>query len=123
MYVSNACCVHSWRMWAIWGRCTTQDARKDVWPYLLGVFPPECTSAERVSLAIAMEHEYTAAKMGWMSKPLSESTGTLDMLKDMVKDVVRTDRDHPLFAGAGNPNLLKMMNILMTYCVVNNKHE
>lgn len=35
------------------------------------------------------------------------------------KDVNRTDRTHPFFAGDNNPNLLMLQDILMTYVMYN----
>lgn len=35
------------------------------------------------------------------------------------KDVVRTDRCNPFFAGDNNPNLVIMKNILLNYAVYN----
>lgn len=35
------------------------------------------------------------------------------------KDVVRTDRGNPFFAGENNPNITLMKNILLNYAIYN----
>ncbi len=39
------------------------------------------------------------------------------VVRDILKDVVRTDRDLPFFAGDNNVHLTMMLDILATYAV------
>jgi hypothetical protein len=55
--------------------------------------------------------------------PTADSGAVRAQLKNVAKDVIRTDRDHALFCGEANPTLMVMMDIIMTWCHVHNKTD
>uniref|UniRef100_A0A915D3E3 Rab-GAP TBC domain-containing protein n=1 Tax=Ditylenchus dipsaci TaxID=166011 RepID=A0A915D3E3_9BILA len=76
--------------------------RKEIWPFLLRVYPWTSTFEQREAIRNDLFLSYQNIK------PI-EST--------IVKDVVRTDRRNPFFAGDNNPNLETMKSILLNYAV------
>ena len=91
------------------------EIRTMIWPYLLGVYSPDLTFAGKQQRQRELVAEYDAVKLEWQCVPTAASEAIRFQLKNISKDVVRTDRDHPLFSGEGNPILKVMMDIIMTY--------
>lgn len=77
---------------------------------------PAASWEERDANFAAKTDEYHRLRDKWELQPSEISADLRSMLKDLFKDVVRTDRDSAYFAGNHNENLIKLGNILMTYC-------
>lgn len=94
--------------------------RKEVWPFLLHCYPYQSTFEERMRIAEIRRQEYEEV----MRRRLDLTGNQLSNFKRKIqsvieKDVVRTDRGNPFFAGDDNPNLEIMKNILLNYAVYN----
>lgn len=55
--------------------------------------------------------------MDTLTKSVRDSVDAVKILKDIYKDVVRTDREFEFYAGDGNPNLLAVTEILLVFCL------
>nr|CAD7403985.1 unnamed protein product [Timema cristinae] len=96
--------------------------RYEVWKFLLGFFPWESTNTERQQLRKKKVEEYFQMKLQWRSMTLAQENRFSDYRerKSLIeKDVNRTDRTIPFFAGDNNPNLQLLSDILMTYVMYN----
>ncbi|XP_056629757.1 TBC1 domain family member 16 [Diorhabda sublineata] len=97
-----------------------RSIRKEVWPFLLHVFPYLSTFEERIQIAEIRRHEYEEINR----RRLELSENKLHQFRRKIQsvveeDVVRTDRGNPFFAGDNNPNLQIMKNILLNYAIYN----
>lgn len=94
--------------------------RTVVWPFLLHCFPYTSTYDEREQAQAMRRQEYL--NIMEMRKSLSGEDYD-DFFRNVQcvveKDVVRTDRANPYFAGSDNPNIEIMKNILLNYAVYN----
>lgn len=98
------------------------DIRNEVWKYLLGYYPHNSTYAEREILIQEKKKEYEALKVQWKSiSPKQESRFFLyrDRKSRIEKDVIRTDRTHPMYADENSEWLVKLNDILLTYTFYN----
>ncbi|XP_063241502.1 TBC1 domain family member 15 [Bacillus rossius redtenbacheri] len=96
--------------------------RYEVWKFLLGYFPWGSTHAERQQLRKRRVEEYFQMKLQWRSMTPAQEQRFSDYRerKSLIeKDVYRTDRTIPFFAGDNNPNLQLLSDILMTYVMYN----
>ncbi|XP_031770753.1 TBC1 domain family member 15 isoform X3 [Galleria mellonella] len=96
--------------------------RKQVWKYLLDYYPWHMTHAELKALQKKRTDEYYCMKLQWRSMTEGQEsrfTEYRDRKSLVEKDVNRTDRTHPFFAGDNNPNLETLQDILMTYVMYN----
>lgn len=96
--------------------------RYEVWKYLLNYYPWDMTHVERIVFQKQKVQEYYTMKQQWKSlTPAQESRFTdFHERKSLVeKDVNRTDRTHPYYAGDNNPNLTTLFDILMTFVMYN----
>ncbi|XP_031833256.1 TBC1 domain family member 15/17 [Nomia melanderi] len=96
--------------------------RFEVWKFLLNYYPWHYTRIERHELRKIKTKEYFRMKFQWMSMtPLQESNFSdyRDRKSLIEKDVNRTDRTHPYYAGDNNPHLAQLHDILMTYVMYN----
>ena len=101
--------------------------RRVVWPLLLGAVPAGGTPAERAAAAAerllkhrALKAQLLAVGAGLpepererLARQLHERQARVD------KDVVRTDRDLPFFAGDGNAHVEQLRHVLYAYLVFN----
>lgn len=90
--------------------------RKVVWRYLLNVYPDGLTGQERMNYMKRKTREYDQLKGQWAERASPED---LDFIRsNVLKDVLRTDRTHPYYAGSeDNPHLLALHDLLTTYAV------
>uniref|UniRef100_UPI00398EB437 TBC1 domain family member 25 isoform X2 n=1 Tax=Pristiophorus japonicus TaxID=55135 RepID=UPI00398EB437 len=90
--------------------------RKVVWRYLLNVYPDGLTGQERMDYMKRKTREYERLKGEWGSRASPED---LEFVTGMVlKDVLRTDRAHPYYAGSEDgPHLRALHDLLTTYAV------
>nr|XP_026489435.1 TBC1 domain family member 15 isoform X2 [Vanessa tameamea] len=96
--------------------------RNSVWKYLLDYHPWRMTDAEIKVLQKRKTEEYFSMKLQWRSMTDGQESRFSEYRdrKSLVeKDVNRTDRTHPFFAGDNNPNLMVLQDILMTYVMYN----
>ncbi|XP_014468317.1 PREDICTED: TBC1 domain family member 15-like [Dinoponera quadriceps] len=96
--------------------------RFEVWKYLLNYYPWNSTSKERAYLQSEKTDEYFRMKLQWRSFTPEQENRFSDYKerKSLIeKDVNRTDRTHPYYAGDNNPHLEQLTHILMTYVMYN----
>uniref|UniRef100_A0AC34GWK5 Rab-GAP TBC domain-containing protein n=1 Tax=Panagrolaimus sp. ES5 TaxID=591445 RepID=A0AC34GWK5_9BILA len=93
--------------------------RREVWPFLLRVYPWTSTLEQRESLRNDLFLEYQNIKRKKMKKMEGSAKHLMQAIESsIIKDVVRTDRQNPFFAGENNPNLETMKDILMNYAAM-----
>ncbi|KFB44800.1 AGAP011218-PA-like protein [Anopheles sinensis] len=95
--------------------------RKTVWPFLLHCYSTGSTFEDRAALAEIRRQEYeeiTRRRLYSMS-PEAQAQFWRTVQCVIEKDVVRTDRGNPFFAGDDNPNIDTMKNILLNYAFYN----
>ncbi|XP_065659329.1 TBC1 domain family member 16-like isoform X5 [Hydra vulgaris] len=98
----------------------SQDVRVDAWKFLLYYYPMHSTSSEREILKIEKQKAYEAIhakRLALSSEEFQVFWRKVQFIVD--KDVVRTDRLHPYYAGQDNPNLQIMRNLLLNYAIYN----
>ncbi|XP_072102677.1 TBC1 domain family member 25 isoform X1 [Mobula birostris] len=91
--------------------------RKVVWRYLLNVYPEGLTGQQRLDYMKRKSREYERLKAERGRRAGAEQ---LEQLQALVhKDVARTDRGHPYYAGPeeGHPHLAALRDLLTTYAV------
>ncbi|TDG44507.1 hypothetical protein AWZ03_009085 [Drosophila navojoa] len=96
--------------------------RAEVWKYLLNYYQWSDTEVERLERRKLKSLEYYKMKAQWLSMSTAQEanfSGYRDRKCQIEKDVKRTDRTQPFFAGEDNPNLLLLQGILMTYVMYN----
>lgn len=140
--------VHEVKDFIFHGGIADDELRKEVWLFLLGVYPWDSSSEERQVLKQALEEDYYANyKSKWIHRePLLNDPQEEEYWNDQVfrisKDVRRNDRDHPLYKyntfdalpaneeteenndneegwEIKNPHLLALKNILISYNIYN----
>ncbi|KAJ5180184.1 hypothetical protein N7492_003394 [Penicillium capsulatum] len=85
-------------------------ARKEAWLFLLGVYPWDSSREERQAIMNSRRDEYIRLKAGWWERMVegNSTAEEYDHWKEqrnrIEKDVHRTDRTIPLFAGEDIPH-------------------
>lgn len=96
--------------------------RCEVWKFLLGHFPFGSTHKEREELVVRKHEEYRILKAQWQSISAEQAkrfTKFRERKSRIEKDVVRTDRSFPYYAGDENPHVTILRDILITYSFYN----
>ncbi|XP_063289213.1 TBC1 domain family member 25 [Pelobates fuscus] len=90
--------------------------RKVVWRYLLNVYPDGLSGQERLDYMKCKTREYYQLKSEWRERCSAED---LEFIQgNVLKDVLRTDRTHPYYAGSeDSPHLQALHDLLTTYAV------
>ncbi|XP_053705148.1 TBC1 domain family member 25 [Synchiropus splendidus] len=90
--------------------------RKVVWRYLLNVYPDGLTGQERMDYMKRKTREYDQLKREWTARVSREE---LDFIRgNVLKDVLRTDRAHPYYAGSeDSPHLTALTDLLTTFAI------
>ncbi|KAL2103483.1 hypothetical protein ACEWY4_000351 [Coilia grayii] len=90
--------------------------RKVVWRYLLNVYPDGLTGQERMDYMKRKTREYDQLKREWTARVSAED---LEFIRgNVMKDVLRTDRAHPYYAGSeDSPHLTALTDLLTTYAI------
>ncbi|KAJ8385344.1 hypothetical protein AAFF_G00189650 [Aldrovandia affinis] len=90
--------------------------RKVVWRYLLNVYPDGLTGQERMDYMKRKTREYEQLKGQWAVRASPED---LEFIRgNVLKDVLRTDRAHPYYAGSeDSPHLTALTDLLTTYAI------
>lgn len=94
--------------------------RRVVWKHILNVYPNGMTGRERMDYMKRKATEYYKLRDTWRTAVQRGSVaGELAYVTSMVrKDVLRTDRLHPFYAGSDdNQNIASLFNILTTYAL------
>eukprot|EP00049_Salpingoeca_infusionum_P009480 m.160187 g.160187 ORF g.160187 m.160187 type:complete len:891 (-) comp14346_c1_seq4:425-3097(-) len=99
----------------IFFRGIDSSVRHKLWPMLLGVVCPWATEKQRVSQLERRKHRYKELKSRWLATSCAEGLEVRGMIKNVVKDAARTDRNFPMFIGLGNVWLAAMVDILVTW--------
>uniref|UniRef100_A0A915PJB7 Rab-GAP TBC domain-containing protein n=1 Tax=Setaria digitata TaxID=48799 RepID=A0A915PJB7_9BILA len=87
--------------------------RREAWPFLLRVYPWTSTFEQRETIRNDIFIEYQKIKKRRMNN--AHKTTWISIESAIIKDVIRTDRRKPYFAGDNNPNIDTMKNILLNY--------
>ncbi|KAK9356395.1 rab-GTPase-TBC domain-containing protein [Lipomyces doorenjongii] len=84
----------------------SRDIRSEAWLFLLGVYPWDSSQLERQSIMAAKRDEYFRLKRQWWDDIDRQQIDTVwkDQRNRIEKDVHRTDRNIPLFAGEDTPH-------------------
>ncbi|XP_034242727.1 TBC1 domain family member 16 [Thrips palmi] len=94
--------------------------RSVVWPFLLHCYPFQSTYDEREQVQALRRQEYLSILEKRESLTGEEYDEFFRNVQCIVeKDVIRTDRANPYFAGSDNPNIDVMKNILLNYAIYN----
>ncbi|KAI5651972.1 rab-GTPase-TBC domain-containing protein [Phthorimaea operculella] len=98
-----------------------RELRREVWPFLLHCYPYNSTYDEREIILQIRTREYDEVTKRRLEKMTPEQHAVFWKNVQCVieKDVVRTDRGNPFFAGENNYNIEVMKNILLNYAVYN----
>ncbi|KAK0139628.1 TBC1 domain family member 25 [Merluccius polli] len=90
--------------------------RKVVWRYLLNVYPDGLSGQERMDYMKRKTREYDQLKGEWGARVSREE---LDFIRgNVLKDVLRTDRTHPYYAGSeDSPHLTALTDLLTTFAI------
>ncbi|KAL7884989.1 hypothetical protein AOLI_G00077590 [Acnodon oligacanthus] len=90
--------------------------RKVVWRYLLNVYPDGLTGQERMDYMKRKTREYDQLKREWTARASPED---LEFIRgNVLKDVLRTDRAHPYYAGSeDSPHLTALTDLLTTFAI------
>ncbi|KAM8863628.1 TBC1 domain family member 25 isoform 2-T2 [Spinachia spinachia] len=87
-----------------------------VWRYLLNVYPDGLSGQERMDYMKKKTREYDQLKGEWTSRV---SQDDLEFIRgNVLKDVLRTDRAHPYYAGSeDSPHLTALTDLLTTFAI------
>lgn len=98
-----------------------KELRREVWPFLLHCYPYNSTYDEREMILQIRTREYDDITKRRLEKMTPEQHANFWKSVQCVieKDVVRTDRGNPYFAGENNYNIEIMKNILLNYAIYN----
>lgn len=96
--------------------------RRVVWKHILNVYPSGLTGKERMDYIKKKSTEYYNLRERWRTAVIEQGTNIsseLAYVTSMVrKDVLRTDRHHPFYAGNDdNQNVGALFNVLTTYAL------
>uniref|UniRef100_A0A8D0HTW0 Rab-GAP TBC domain-containing protein n=1 Tax=Sphenodon punctatus TaxID=8508 RepID=A0A8D0HTW0_SPHPU len=98
------------------GTDLSPSLRQVVWRYLLNVYPDGLPGQARMDYMKRKTREYEELKGEWVARSSPED---LEFIRsNVLKDVLRTDRTHPYYAGSeDNPHLMALHDLLTTYAV------
>lgn len=98
-----------------------KSLRKTVWPFLLHCYSFNSSFEDRAALMEIRRQEYEEINRRRLYSMSPEEQALFWRTVNCVveKDVVRTDRGNPYFAGEDNPNIDIMKNILLNYAFYN----
>lgn len=87
-----------------------------VWRYLLNVYPDGLSGQERMDYMKRKTREYDQLKREWTARVSHED---LEFIRgNVLKDVLRTDRAHPYYAGSeDSPHLTALTDLLTTFAI------
>ncbi|VDO32885.1 unnamed protein product [Onchocerca flexuosa] len=105
---------------AIYFATVDPTLRREVWPFLLRVYPWTSTLEQREIIRNDIFIEYQKIKkrrynFAFQQMKNAFKTSWINVENAIIKDVIRTDRCRPYFAGNNNTNTDAMKNILLNY--------
>eukprot|EP00818_Percolomonas_sp_WS_P005034 CAMPEP_0117449010 /NCGR_PEP_ID=MMETSP0759-20121206/7709_1 /TAXON_ID=63605 /ORGANISM="Percolomonas cosmopolitus, Strain WS" /LENGTH=762 /DNA_ID=CAMNT_0005241441 /DNA_START=777 /DNA_END=3065 /DNA_ORIENTATION=+ len=106
----------------IFYRGIEEEARAEIWPFLLGFYPWNSTREEREQFLSDSADEYKVYRTQWESitpRQLEKHSVFRERSHRVEKDVVRTDRTNPLYASDDSPYLQIIYRVLVTYAFYN----
>eukprot|EP00198_Chlamydomonas_reinhardtii_P003638 XP_001692974.1 RabGAP/TBC protein [Chlamydomonas reinhardtii] len=92
--------------------------RREVWKWLLGMYPRGSTAAQRAALTQKWAADYLGLRAQWQSRtPAQEArcAAWRGARSAVDKDVRRTDRRHPFFAREGGAGLRALRAVLLSH--------
>jgi hypothetical protein len=92
--------------------------RADAWKFLCGMYSMHSSYEERASQRAHYAAEYARISETWRGISAEQecrNAAWRDRRHRIEKDVLRTDRDVPFFAGKGNANVATLFDLLVTY--------
>ena len=89
--------------------------RKVVWRHLLNIYPGSLNGRERFDYLRRKSNEYFRLRDEWQMRQSDEAVRIVAAM--VRKDVLRTDRLHPFYAGENNTNGTSLFNLLVTFAV------
>ena len=105
---------HQFRL-AVYQGGVEPSLRRVAWRHLLNIFPADMNGRERFDYLRHKSNEYFRLRDEWHGRETDEIKYVANMVK---KDVLRTDRLYPFFAGRDDSqNGVSLFNILVTYAV------
>lgn len=98
----------------------SEESRWFTWLYLLGLYSPTKSYDENIASIDNNKYIYKSIQNSWnnileIQKKNVEAVYKLPV--DVMKDVLRTDRNLEQFAGNENPNLSVLNNVLIAYAI------
>ncbi|KAI5723714.1 hypothetical protein M8J76_009927 [Diaphorina citri] len=96
----------------------TPGLRSVVWPFLLNYYGYGTTAGEREEIVREKRRQYEEIRRkreGLVDEKKEEFLRCVESVVE--KDVIRTDRGNPFYAGDANPHVDTMKNILLNYAV------
>ena len=92
-----------------------------VWRHLLNVYPNGLSASERLAYMRRKASEYEDLCKAWQAWRGTEGPGcayVAGVEQAVLKDVLRTDRGHPFFAGSDDcPRLVALRDLLVTFAL------
>ncbi|PIO73031.1 hypothetical protein TELCIR_05010 [Teladorsagia circumcincta] len=82
--------------------------RKEIWPFLLRIYPWQSTLEQRETIRNDLFLEYQNLRKKTQKKSSSSKQHWSTIENTILKDVVRTDRKNPYYSGEDNPNIETM---------------
>lgn len=89
--------------------------RPEAWKFFLEQYPFSSTLSERIDTIWSAGKHYDELLDRADEAERNAVPKFMKVVKIVDKDVARTDRDQPFFAGDDNPNLQSLRNILLAY--------
>jgi len=101
---------------------TSPSIRSEVWKFIFQYYPWDSTLEERTRIIQKRKVEYEKIKIQW--KNISDDQALYfskyrNRCNLLDKDVIRTDRGHPMFEDTSSPHLIVLHDILLTYSFFN----
>uniref|UniRef100_UPI00358FC360 TBC1 domain family member 25 isoform X2 n=1 Tax=Myxine glutinosa TaxID=7769 RepID=UPI00358FC360 len=95
--------------------------RKVVWRHLLNVYPNGLSATERLAYMRRKATEYEDLCKAWQAWRGTDGPGcayVAGVEQAVLKDVLRTDRGHPFFAGSDDcPRIVALRDLLVTFAL------
>lgn len=93
--------------------------RKVVWKHILNVYPEGLSGRQRLAYMRRKSEEYVQLRAAWKGQLEGGPGSDIQAVTNMVrKDVLRTDRTHPFYAGGDdNANVVALFNLLTTFAL------
>jgi hypothetical protein len=98
----------------------SETVRKECWLYLLQFYPAETTEEARKAIMQERVTQYEAIRSQWSTVSIEQEKYCRkfrERREQILKDIVRTDREYPFFEK--EENITKLRNVLMTYTCYN----